>query len=552
MAAKNIAGLPSERTDGFSYYRDRDIHMDTAKGLPVSGFDIHMNTAKGLTFSNDINMQTAKGTSTIKQPGLQLWERELLDTAEVKRKATVAQLYFLDYYFQTLGYLASRKERRAKFDGDTKARDLKPSEYSKEFKSYCGRERVLLRRRRTKLRVDQFHIIAQVGQGGYGEVFLARKQETGEVCALKKMKKKTLFKMDEIRHVLVERDILTATKTPWLVRLLYAFQDPQYVYLAMEYVPGGDFRTLLNNSGVLKEEHARFYISEMFAGVNELHKLGYIHRDLKPENFLVDGTGHVKLTDFGLATGALNPRRIESLKAKAIKDNEVIHRSTLERRSIYRSIRNEDPRYADSIVGSPDYMAPEVLRGKPYTFSVDYWSLGCILFEFLAGFPPFSGSNPEETWTNLKNWTKVLRRPEYDKPEDLVFNLTDTAWDAVTRLLSHASVRYATLPQVSGHPFFDSVKWDDLRSVTAPFVPALDSEIDTGYYDDFTSLEDMAKYAEVREKQRNVEQVKEKDEGFGRGVWVGFTFGKNGPGAGGKMGGLGGGKFDDGALATIF
>lgn len=133
----------------------------------------------------------------------------------------------------------------------------------------------------------------------------------------------------------MERDILTATKTPWLVRLLYAFQDAEHVYLAMEYVPGGDFRTLLNNSGVLKEEHARFYISEMFAAVNELHKLGYIHRDLKPEvrvlktrqliplsdiifvqNFLVDGSGHVKLTDFGLATGALNPKRIESLKVK--------------------------------------------------------------------------------------------------------------------------------------------------------------------------------------------------------------------------------------------
>ena len=81
----------------------------------------------------------------------------------------------------------------------------------------------------------------------------------------------------------MERDILTATKTPWLVRLLYAFQDPEHVYLAMEYVPGGDFRTLLNNSGVLREEHARFYISEMFAAVIELHKLGYIHRDLKPE-----------------------------------------------------------------------------------------------------------------------------------------------------------------------------------------------------------------------------------------------------------------------------
>jgi cell cycle protein kinase DBF2 len=108
----------------------------------------------------------------------------------------------------------------------------------------------------------------------------------------------------------------------------------------------------------------------------------------------------------------------------------------MERRSLYRSIRNEDMRYADSIVGSPDYMAPEVLRGKPYSYAVDYWSLGCILFEFLAGFPPFSGGTPEETWTNLKNWTKVLRRPEYDKPEDLIFNLTDVAWDAITRCRS--------------------------------------------------------------------------------------------------------------------
>lgn len=125
------------------------------------------------------------------------------------------------------------------------------------------------------------------------------------MCALKKMRKGTLAKMDEVKHVLVERDILTNVKTPWLVKLLYAFQDKEHVYLAMvsrpgatrsgwrtfavsahwqqEYVPGGDFRTLLNNSGVLKEEHARFYAAEMFASLNELHKLGYIHRDLKPE-----------------------------------------------------------------------------------------------------------------------------------------------------------------------------------------------------------------------------------------------------------------------------
>jgi len=151
----------------------------------------------------------------------------------------------------------------------------------------------------------------------------------------------------------------------------------------------------------------------------------------------------------------------------------------------------------------------------------------------------------------LKNWTKVLRRPEYDKPEDLIFNLSDIAWDAVTRLISHASVRYATLDQVSNHPFYAHVKWDDLRSIRAPFVPALDSEIDTGYYDDFTSVEDMAKYAEVKEKQMNVEKVKEKEDPISRGVWVGFTFGKNGPGA--KMNAaLGGGHNDSRAMATIF
>ncbi|KAG9014778.1 hypothetical protein FRB94_010625 [Tulasnella sp. JGI-2019a] len=516
----------------------RDVRMDTAKDLPMG----------------DVTMATARTTYKKTSPNLQFWEKELVASPEVKRKATVAQLYFLDYYFQTLGYLAARKERRARFDSDTSSRQLTQEDYAAELKSYSGRERVILRRRRTKLRVEQFHIIAQVGQGGYGEVFLAKKNDTGELCALKKMKKRTLHKMDEIRHVLVERDILTATKTLWLVRLLYAFQDAQHVYLAMEYVPGGDFRTLLNNSGVLKEEHARFYISEMFAAVNELHKLGYIHRDLKPENFLVDGTGHVKLTDFGLATGALNPQRIDSLRHKLdrAKDTELVLRSTMERRSIYKSLRNENPNYADSIVGSPDYMSPEVLRGKPYTYSVDYWSLGCILFEFLAGFPPFSGASPDETWTNLKNWTKVLRRPVYEKEEDLIFNLSDVSWDAITRFIAHHSQRYTSLDDVKSHPFFSPVPWNDLRGQQAPFVPALDSEFDTGYYDDFTNEEDMAKYAEVQEKQKNVANVKEKEEKFGRGVWVGFTFGKHGMGAAAARSMSGEDGDDDETLATIF
>lgn len=457
-----------------------------------------------------------------------LWEREILASQEVKRKATLAQLYFLDYYFDLLGYLHARKGRTAGFKNDVAARGLSQEEMNKEFKSYVGRERVVLRKRRIKLRVDQFRIIAQVGQGGYGSVFLARKADTGEVCALKKMKKTTLAKMDEVKHVLIERDILTATKTPWLVSLLYAFQDRDHVYLAMEYVPGGDFRTLLNNSGVLKEEHARFYSAEMFMGVSELHKLGYIHRDLKPENFLVDSTGHVKLTDFGLATGALNPAKIESMKNKLdqVKDENLVVRSTLERRTMYKSMRMAEPRYADSVVGSPDYMPPEVLRGKTYTFSADYWSLGCILFEFLCGFPPFSGSTPDETWVNLKNWPKVLRRPVYDKPEDLIFNLTDQAWEAVVHLIASPKDRVSTIQEVQGLKFYSEVPFKGLRQQAAPFVPMLDNETDVGYFDSFSSPEDMAKYAEVFKKQADVEAVAERGRGE-KNAWVGFTFGRN-------------------------
>lgn len=296
---------------------------------------------------------------------------------------------------------------------------------------------------------------------------------------------------------------------------------------------------MLNNSGVLREEHARFYMAEMFVAVNEVHKLGYIHRDLKPENFLIDISGHIKLTDFGLAAGALNPGRIDSLRHRLeqVKDTDFVYRTPAERGSLYKAMRAGNPHYADSIVGSPDYMAPEVLRAKSYGYSVDYWSLGCMLFEFLCGFPPFSGGSPEETWANLKNWRRVLSRPIYTKKEDLQFNLTDVAWDSIVCLIDTPERRYSALDQVQNHPFFAPLSFRSLRSITAPFVPQLSNELDTFYFDDFENPEDMAKYKEVQEKQRNVDQVEEKlgaKACGGRGMWAGFTFGKNGVGPNGR------------------
>ena len=245
------------------------------------------------------------------------------------------------------------------------------------------------------------------------------------------------------------------------------------------------------------------------------------------QNFLVDSTGHVKLTDFGLATGALNPAKIDSLKHKLdeVKENDIIYRSTIERRSIFKSLKLNQARWADSIVGSPDYLAAEVIRGKPYSFAVDYWSLGCILFEFLAGFPPFSGATSEETWTNLRNWQKVLRRPVYDKPEDLIFNLTDTAWDAITSFIAPVENRISTIEDTKVHPFLRDVPWDKLRDIQAPFVPSLDNDEDAGYFDQFDDPEDMLKYAEVKEKQQKIEALHDREgHKVERGLFAGFTF----------------------------
>jgi cell cycle protein kinase DBF2 len=138
---------------------------------------------------------------------------------------------FLDYYYDLLSYVHNRQVRTTQFQAENPATEDK--EYNDALTKYLGRERANLRKRRTRLRHGDFQILTQVGQGGYGQVYLAQKKDTREVCALKVMSKKLLFKLDEIRHILTERDILTTANSDWLVKLLYAFQDDKSIYLAM-------------------------------------------------------------------------------------------------------------------------------------------------------------------------------------------------------------------------------------------------------------------------------------------------------------------------------
>jgi cell cycle protein kinase DBF2 len=267
----------------------------------------------------------------------------------------------------------------------------------------------------------------------------------------------------------------------------------------------------------------------MFSCVDSLHQLGYIHRDLKPENFLIDSTGHVKLTDFGLAAGILAPSKIESMRIKLESVSDAVspfgrpieERSAAQRRDNYRSLRERDVNYAKSIVGSPDYMAPEVLKGDEYDFTVDYWSLGCMLFEALAGYPPFAGATVDETWQNLKQWKKVLRKPVYEDPS---YFLSKRTWDLITRLVASKTSRFRGISEIHGHAYFAEVDWNRLRENKAPFVPELDSETDAGYFDDFGNEADMAKYKEVHEKQAALEAMQDRDDKMNKGVFVGCKY----------------------------
>jgi len=300
----------------------------------------------------------------------------------------------------------------------------------------------------------------------------------------------------------------------------------------------------------------------MFSCVDALHTLGYIHRDLKPENFLIDSTGHVKLTDFGLAAGFLAPAKIESMRVKLEEvsaaamayDSRMESRTAQERREGYRSLRDREPNYAKSIVGSPDYMAPEVLKGDEYDFTVDYWSLGCMLFEALAGYPPFAGGTVDETWQNLKHWKQVLKKPVYEDPN---YFLSKRTWDLITKLVSGKNNRFRGIKEIRAHVYFAEVDWENVRTEKAPFVPELDSETDAGYFDDFGNEADMAKYKEVHEKQAALERMDDRAEKMNKSLFVGFTFrhrkpatDENGKPTGSPKKPLR--KEDDGTFGTMF
>lgn len=284
-----------------------------------------------------------------------------------------------------------------------------------------------LRLRRAKMNKSMFEHIKVLGLGAFGQVDLVRKRDDSQrLYAMKILHKTDIFNRNQAAHVKAERDILAEADNEWVVKLYYSFQDEESLYFVMDYVPGGDLMNLLIKLQIFSEELSRFYIGELTCAIESVHNLGFIHRDIKPDNILIDKNGHIKLTDFGLCTG------FHWTHNSKIYQTDHTYNKLLEQKLSSKITNTNDKRQmAHSLVGTPNYIAPEILSRKGYTKSCDWWSVGVILYEMLVGEPPFRDETALGTQSKVINWKNTLKIPiECElsgEANDLIFKLCTSA-----------------------------------------------------------------------------------------------------------------------------
>ncbi|CAK8534274.1 unnamed protein product [Lathyrus sativus] len=321
--------------------------------------------------------------------------------------------------------------------------------------------------------IDDFEIIKPISRGAFGRVFLAKKRTTGDLFAIKVLKKADMIRKNAVESILAERDILITVRNPFVVRFFYSFTCRENLYLVMEYLNGGDLYSLLRNLGCLDEEVARVYMAEVVLALEYLHSLSVVHRDLKPDNLLIAHDGHVKLTDFGLSkVGLINST--DDLSGPAVSGTSLLEEDESE---TFTSEDQRERRKKRSAVGTPDYLAPEILLGTGHGYTADWWSVGVILFELLVGIPPFNAEHPQTIFDNILN--RKIPWPEV--PEEMSLE----AHDLIDRLLTEdpnqrLGARGAS--EVKQHVFFKDINWDTLARQKAAFVPASESALDTSYF----------------------------------------------------------------------
>ena len=471
-------------------------------------------------------------------------------------KAAAVKLKIENFYQSSVKYAIERNERRVELEAGLNSHDWSEERKNRQLSSLGKKESQFLRLRRTRLSLEDFQTVKVIGKGAFGEVRLVQKRDTGKIYAMKTLLKSEMYKKDQLAHVKAERDVLAGTDSPWIVSLYYSFQDPQYLYLIMEFLPGGDLMTMLIRWQLFTEDVTRFYMAECILAIETVHKLGFIHRDIKPDNILIDIRGHIKLSDFGLSTG-FHKTHDSNYYKKLLQQDETNPQSgnatvglvkpgqpgdannngdnkrqtmvvdsinlTMSSRQQIQTWRKSRRLMAYSTVGTPDYIAPEIFLYQGYGQECDWWSLGTIMYECLIGWPPFCSETPQETYRKIMNFEQTLQFPD-----DI--HISYEAEDLIRRLLTHADQRlgrHGGADEIKSHPFFRGVDWNTIRQVEAPYIPKLSSITDTRFFptDELENVPDspaMAQAALQREqmmKQGNNQAPIKEDLPF-----IGYTY----------------------------
>lgn len=409
-----------------------------------------------------------------------------------KQRVAAAKQFIENHYKTQMKILQERKERRWILEKKLADADISEEEQKNLMKDLEKKETELMRLHRHKMGVEDFELLTIIGRGAFGEVRLCREKTTGNVYAMKKLEKSEMLRRGQVEHVKAERNLLAEVDSDCIVKLYCSFQDDEFLYLIMEYLPGGDMMTLLMRKDTLTEEEAKFYVGQTVLAIESIHKHNYIHRDIKPDNLLLDRDGHMKLSDFGLCKpldcsnfpNLSEPDYTSGLNSNSIIDgdktlNIIPFAQRTQQEQLLHWQKNRRM-LAYSTVGTPDYIAPEVLLKKGYGMECDWWSLGAIMYEMLVGYPPFYSEEPMSTCRKIVNWKTHLKFPVEAK-------LSPQAKDLITKLLCNVEKRLGTrgAHEIKAHAWFKDINWDRLYMKEAAFKPEVKDELDTQNFEKF-------------------------------------------------------------------
>ncbi|ONK57371.1 uncharacterized protein A4U43_C10F19400 [Asparagus officinalis] len=439
-------------------------------------------------------------------------------SSATKQRVAAAKQYIEKHYKEQMKNLQERKERRDTLEKELADSDVSEEEQNNILKHLEKKETEYMRIQRHKMGVEDFDLLTMIGKGAFGEVRVCREKATGNVYAMKKLKKSEMLRRGQVEHVRAERNLLAEVDSNCIVKLYCSFQDSEFLYLIMEYLPGGDMMTLLMRKDTLTEDEARFYVGEAVLAIESIHKHNYIHRDIKPDNLLLDRFGHLKLSDFGLCK-PLDCSNFPNLnEAQGKNDSGALQNDgspAIPKRSQQEQLQHWQKNrrtLAYSTVGTPDYIAPEVLLKKGYGMECDWWSLGAIMYEMLVGYPPFYSDEPMTTCRKIVNWRSHLKFPEEAR-------LTPEAKDLISKLLCNVDQRLGTngADEIKDHSWFEGVQWDNLYQMEAAFIPEVKDELDTQNFEKFEESDSHAQTSSRSGPWRKM--LSSKDINF-----VGYTY----------------------------